>query len=165
MVDLAVAVVIGAAFGAVVTAFVADLLTPILSIPGKHSFATSVTVHDSVFSYGRFLNDLISFVLIAAAIFFFVIKPINALAARRSKGEDAEPGTRDCPECMSEIPAGARRCAHCTAEIPSPSAALSCPGVRAEGGAGTVAAGVVEVRPSRLALRARIRTSRFTAAR
>ena len=105
VVDLAVAVVIGAAFGAVVMSFVADLLTPILSIPGKYSFADlTFTVHHSVFYYGRFLNALISFVLIVAAVFFFVVKPINALAARRKKGQEAEPGTRDCPECLSEIP-------------------------------------------------------------
>jgi len=118
VVDLAVAVVIGAAFGAVVSSFVKNLLTPLVSIPGKHSFASLiVTVHGSVFHYGTFLNDLISFVLIAAAVFFFVVKPINALTARRRKGEDAEPGTRDCPECLSEIPFGARRCSQCTSEI------------------------------------------------
>lgn len=118
VVDLAVAVVIGAAFGAVVTSFVKNLLTPLISIPGKSTFSNLIfTVHRSVFSYGAFLNSLVSFVLIAAAIFFFVIKPINVLAARRKKGQEAEPGTRDCPECMSEIPERARRCAHCTAEI------------------------------------------------
>jgi large conductance mechanosensitive channel len=118
VVDLAVAVVIGAAFGAVVTSFVKNLLTPLVSIPGKHSFANlDVTIHGSVFKYGTFLNDLIAFVLIAAAVFFFVVKPVNALAARRRKGEEAEPGTRDCPECLSEIAAGAHRCAFCTAEV------------------------------------------------
>jgi large conductance mechanosensitive channel len=118
VVDLAVAVVIGAAFGAVVASFVKNLLTPLVSIPGKHSFANlTFTVNKSVFHYGVFLNDLISFVLIAAAIFFFVIKPINTLSARRKKGQEAEPGTRDCPECMSEIPDRARRCAFCTTEV------------------------------------------------
>ena len=118
VVDLAVAVVIGAAFGAVITSFVKNLLTPLISIPGKSTFSNlSFTVHGSVFSYGTFLNDLVSFVLIAAAIFFFVVKPINALSARRKKGQEAEPGTRDCPECMSEIPDRARRCAFCTAEV------------------------------------------------
>jgi large conductance mechanosensitive channel len=118
VVDLAVAVVVGAAFGAVVTSFVKNLLTPLISIPGKNTFSNlTFTVHGSVFSYGTFLNDLVSFVLIAAAIFFFVIKPINVLAARRKKGQEAEPGTRDCPECMSEIPDRARRCAFCTAEV------------------------------------------------
>jgi len=118
VVDLAVAVVIGAAFGAVVTAFVDNLLTPLIAIPGKYSFANlTFTVRHSVFYYGRFLNELIAFVLIAAAVFFFVVKPINALAARRRKGEEAEPGTRDCPECLSEISTQARRCAFCTSEI------------------------------------------------
>ena len=118
VVDLAVAVVIGAAFGAVVTSFVANLLTPLISIPGKADFSSlRFTVNGSVFKYGDFLNELIAFVFIAAAVFFFVIKPINALAARRKKGQEAEPGTRDCPECLSEIPELARRCAFCTAEV------------------------------------------------
>ncbi len=118
VVDLAVAVVIGAAFGAVVMAFVNYLLTPLIAIPGKYSFMNlAFTIRHSTFYYGRFVDALISFVLIAAAVFFFVIKPINALAARRRKGEEAEEGTRDCPECLSEIPALARRCAHCTTEI------------------------------------------------
>jgi large conductance mechanosensitive channel len=118
VIDLAVAVVIGAAFGAVVTSFVKNLLTPLLSIPGKASFQNlTFTVNKSVFHYGTFLNDFISFVLIAAAVFFFVVKPINALTARRRKGQEAEPGTRDCPECTSEIPDRARRCPQCTAEI------------------------------------------------
>ena len=108
VVDLAVAVVIGAAFGAVVTSFVGNLVTPLVSIPGKTSFANlTFTVNHSVFYYGRFLNSLVSLLSIAAAVFFFVVKPINALAARRRKGQDAEPGARDCPECLSEIPAGA----------------------------------------------------------
>jgi large conductance mechanosensitive channel len=118
VVDLAVAVVIGAAFGAVVTSFVANLLTPLISIPGKADFSSlQFTVHGSVFKYGDFVNTLIAFIFIAAAVFFFVIKPINALAARRKKGQEAEPGTRDCPECLSEIPELARRCAFCTAEV------------------------------------------------
>jgi len=118
VVDLAVAVVIGAAFGTVVTAFVTYLLTPLISIPGKATFSSlTFTVNHSVFSYGKFVNALIAFVFIAAAVFFFVIKPINALAARRTRGQEAEPGMRDCPECMSEIPALARRCAHCTSVI------------------------------------------------
>jgi large conductance mechanosensitive channel len=118
VVDLAVAVVIGAAFGAVVTSLVTNLLTPLIAIPGKYSFDNlTFTIRHSVFHYGRFLDALIAFVLIAAAVFFFVIKPINALAARRRKGEESEPGTRDCPECLSEIPAGAHRCAFCTAEV------------------------------------------------
>ena len=118
VIDLAVAVVIGAAFGAVVTSFVKNLLTPLISIPGKANFSNlAFTVHGSQFYYGDFLNALIAFIFIAAAVFFFVIKPINALAARRKRGQEAEPGTRDCPECLSEIPELARRCAFCTAEV------------------------------------------------
>lgn len=118
VIDLAVAVVIGAAFGAVVTSFVKNLLTPLISIPGKADFSNlAFTVHGSQFDYGDFLNALIAFIFIAAAVFFFVIKPINALAARRKRGQEAEPGTRDCPECLSEIPELARRCAFCTAEV------------------------------------------------
>ena len=118
VVDLAVAVVVGAAFGAVVASFVKNLLTPLVAIPGKADFSSlTFTVNKSVFHYGAFVNDLISFVLIAAAVFFFVIKPINALAARRKKGQEAEPGTRDCPQCLSEIPDRASRCAFCTAEV------------------------------------------------
>jgi large conductance mechanosensitive channel len=118
VVDLAVAVVIGMAFGAVVTALVNYLITPLVAIPGKVNFENlTFTVRHSVFYYGRFLNALIAFVLLAAAVFFFVIKPINALSERRKRGQDAEPGTRDCPECLSEIPDRARRCAYCTAEV------------------------------------------------
>jgi large conductance mechanosensitive channel len=117
VVDLAVAVVIGAAFGAVVTAFVADLITPLIAaIFGKPSFSSlSFTINGSHFLYGDFLNAVLSFVLVAAAIFFVVVKPMNALAARRARAED--PTTRDCPECLSEIPLAARRCAYCTVEL------------------------------------------------
>jgi large conductance mechanosensitive channel len=117
VVDLAVAVVIGAAFGAVVTAFVADLITPLIAaIFGKPSFSSlTFTINGSHFLYGDFLNAVLSFVLVAAAIFFVVVKPMNALAARRARAQD--PTTRDCPECLSEIPLAARRCAYCTVEL------------------------------------------------
>lgn len=117
VVDLAVAVVIGVAFGAVVTAFVADLITPLIAaIFGKPSFSgLTFTINGSRFLYGEFLNAVLSFVLVAAAIFFVVVKPMNALAARRARAED--PTTRDCPECLSEIPAAAKRCAYCTVEL------------------------------------------------
>ncbi len=117
VVDLAVAVVIGVAFGAVVTAFVADLITPLIAaIFGKPSFSDlTFTINGSRFLYGEFLNAVLSFVLVAAAIFFVVVKPMNALAARRARAED--PTTRDCPECLSEIPVAARRCAYCTVEL------------------------------------------------
>ena len=118
VVDLAVAVVIGTAFGAVVTAFVADLITPLIAaIGGNQDFsALKFEINNSQFLYGAFINALISFVLIAAAVFFFVVKPVNALAARRQR-EDGPPTTRPCPECLSEIPLAARRCAFCTAEV------------------------------------------------
>ena len=122
VVDLAVAVVIGAAFGAVVTALVKDLLTPLLAIPGKTDFSSlSFTINHSQFLYGDFVNVLISFVSIAAAVFFFVVKPVNALMARRKTEPDVDSTTRECPECLSSIPSAARRCAFCTAEV-APSA-------------------------------------------
>jgi large conductance mechanosensitive channel len=117
VVDLAVAVVIGVAFAAVVTAFVADLITPLIAaIGGNKDFsALKFEINNSTFLYGAFINALISFVLVAAAVFFFVVKPMNALQARR-EGEE-EPTTRPCPECLSEIPVAARRCRYCTAEV------------------------------------------------
>lgn len=118
VVDLAVAVVIGAAFGAVVTSFVSNILTPIIGIPGSVDFSgLTFDINGSVFRYGAFLNSLVSFVAIAGAVFFFVVRPLNALMARRKTEPDVESVTRDCPECLSSIPAGARRCAFCTAEV------------------------------------------------
>lgn len=118
VVDLAVGIVIGAAFTTVVTAFVTGLLTPLVSIPGKTNFKNlSVTVGHGTFTYGVFLNAVIAFLLVAAAVFFVVVRPVNALAARRRAGEESEPGTRDCPECLSEIPTAARRCSFCTSEV------------------------------------------------
>ena len=118
VVDLAVGIVIGAAFTAVVTAFVANLLTPLIAIPGKTNFASlSFKVGGGMFHYGLFINALIDFLLVSAAVFFIVVRPLNALMARRRAGEEAEPGTRDCPECLSEIPALARRCSFCTSEV------------------------------------------------
>jgi large conductance mechanosensitive channel len=116
VVDLAVAVVIGAAFGALVTAFVRDFITPILAIPGKSDFSSlSFTINGSVFRYGDFINALISFVIIAAVVFFFVVKPINYLMSRRKT--EAAPATKDCPFCLSKVPVGATRCAFCTSEL------------------------------------------------
>ena len=120
VVDLAVAVVIGAAFGAVIAALIADIITPLIAaIFGKPSFASlSFTINNSTFLYGDFLNAVLTFVTIAAAIFFLVVKPLNALAARRAAGAPTEsPTTRPCPECLSEIPVAARRCAHCTSQV------------------------------------------------
>ena len=125
VVDLAVAVVIGAAFGAVVNAFVKDLVTPLIAaIGGKPDFsALSFEINDSKFLYGDFINVVLSFLIIAAVIFFFVVKPLNALMARRKAGEAVDETVRACPECLSDIPAAARRCAFCTAEVSRPSAA------------------------------------------
>ncbi len=118
VVDLAIAVVIGAAFGAVVTAFVKDLVTPILAIPGKTDFSQlKFTIRESDFLYGDFLNVVISFVSIAAAVFFFVVRPVNALMARRKTEPEVMATTRDCPYCLSSIPIAASRCAFCTADV------------------------------------------------
>src|SRR4051794_18007464 len=118
VVDLAVAVVIGAAFGAVVTALVGDMITPILSIPGDTNFdSLHFTIGGGVFKYGHFLNTVLTFVVIAAVVFFFVVVPINHLMSRRRTEPDVESTVRDCPECLSSIPKEARRCAFCTAEV------------------------------------------------
>jgi large conductance mechanosensitive channel len=118
VVDLAIAVVIGAAFGAVVTAFVKDLITPILAIPGKTDFSQlKFTIRESDFLYGDFLNVVISFVSIAAAVFFFVVRPVNTLMARRKTEPEVMATTRDCPYCLSSIPIAASRCAFCTADV------------------------------------------------
>ncbi len=122
VIDLAVAVVIGAAFGAVVKAFVDNILTPIIAaIFGQPDFAgLKFTINGSVFQYGLFVNALISFLLIAAAIYFIVIVPMNKLAERRARGHAPEdPTTKQCPECLSEIPAGAHKCAFCASEQPA----------------------------------------------
>jgi large conductance mechanosensitive channel len=119
VVDLAVGIVIGAAFGAVVTSLVSDLLTPLIAaIAGKHDFsALSFTINGSRFLYGDFINALIAFLSIAAAVFFFVVRPVNALMARRKTEPPVDETTRQCPECMSEIPVAARRCAFCTSVV------------------------------------------------
>jgi large conductance mechanosensitive channel len=120
VVDLAVAVVIGAAFGAVVTSFVSNILTPLLGLIGVPDFSTLTitTSGGAVIAYGLFLNALISFILIAAAIFFVVIKPMNALEARRQRGEEQAPTTKTCTECASTIPLAAKRCPNCTQPQP-----------------------------------------------
>lgn len=120
VVDLAVGVVIGAAFGAMVTAFVKDLLTPLIAAAiGKPDFsALTFTVNKSTFLYGDFVNAVVSFLLIAAAVYFFVVLPINALVARMRKAPaPADPTTKKCPECLSEIPIDARRCAFCASPL------------------------------------------------
>ncbi|HXD56206.1 MAG TPA: large conductance mechanosensitive channel protein MscL [Solirubrobacteraceae bacterium] len=119
VVDLAVGIVVGAAFGAVVTALVADLITPIIAaIIGKPDFShLTFTINHSQFKYGSFLNALIAFVSIAAAVFFFVVQPVNALMARRRTEHDVDSETAPCPECLSDIPMRAKKCAFCGSEV------------------------------------------------
>jgi large conductance mechanosensitive channel len=119
LVDLAVAVVLGTAFGAVVAAFVANIVTPLIAaIGGKPDFSDlQFTINGSHFMYGAFINALITFLTIAAVVFFFVVKPMNALMARRKVDTAADTPTRACPECLSDIPAAATRCAFCTAQV------------------------------------------------
>jgi large conductance mechanosensitive channel len=117
VVDMAVGVVIGAAFGGVVTALTKDLLTPfIAAMVGTPDFSyIGFTVGKTKFPAGDFINAVVSFLLVAAAIYFFVVAPVNALVARMNRGETPpDPTTKKCPECLSEIPIDARRCAHCT---------------------------------------------------
>ena len=120
VVDLAVGVVIGVAFGAVVTALTKDLLTPLIAaLVGKPDFsAISFTIGSTVFPVGDFINAVVSFLLIAATVYFFVVTPINALVARMRKAPaPADPTTKKCPECLSEIPIDARRCSFCTQPV------------------------------------------------
>lgn len=118
--DLAVAVVMGAAFGAVVTALVADLITPIIgAILGKPEFFNiAFYINNSKFAIGDFINKLIAFLLIGASVYFFVVLPVNKLMARMRRGEaPPDPTTKKCPECLSEVPIAARRCAFCTSPL------------------------------------------------
>jgi large conductance mechanosensitive channel len=118
VVDLAVGVVIGAAFGTVVTSLVENVLTPITGIFRVPDFRNlAVEAGSATISYGLFLNALISFLLVSAAVFFFVVKPVNRLMARRKTEPDVESTTRECPECLSSIPKAARRCAFCGSEV------------------------------------------------
>ena len=115
VVDLAVGVVIGASFGTVVTALVSDILTPFIAAIAKvPDFGGLLfTINGSKFMYGHFINVIISFVLVAAAVFFFVVKPMNMLIAMSRKEELVKPSTKKCAECLSEIPAEAKRCKYC----------------------------------------------------
>ena len=115
VVDLAVAVIIGASFGALITAFTRDFITPLLAaIGGQPNFgALHFTVNKSKFFYGDFLNFLIAFIILAAVIYFLVVLPINALMERFKPTADEPTPTKECPECLSSIPAGARKCAFC----------------------------------------------------
>jgi large conductance mechanosensitive channel len=120
VIDMAVGVVIGAAFAGVVGSFTKDILTPfVAAIVGKPDFSyIGFTIGSTAFPVGDFINALVSFLLIAAAVYFFVVTPVNALVARMRKAPaPADPTTKKCPECLSEIPVDARRCSHCTQPV------------------------------------------------
>jgi len=119
VVDLAVAVVIGAAFGAVVTSMVEDLLTPLIAaIGGQPDFSNiSFRINDSRFAIGEFVNALISFLVIAAAVYFLVVLPVNRLMSRFKTEPEPVESVRECPQCLSKVPDAARRCAYCTSEL------------------------------------------------
>ncbi|CAN5192787.1 large conductance mechanosensitive channel protein MscL [soil metagenome] len=119
-VDLAVAVVIGAAFGTIVTALVKDLITPLLgAIGGQPDFSKlTFTINESKFLYGDFINALLSFIIIAAVVFFLIVQPVNKLMAVSNRNKKTpDPTTKKCPECLSEVPLQAKRCAFCTSKI------------------------------------------------
>jgi len=120
VVDLAVGVVIGVAFGSVVTALVKDLITPLISaLGGKPDFsALSFTIHNSKFLYGDFINQVVSFVIIAAVVFFFVVKPLNKLQELTSRNKMPQVATdKKCPQCLSDIPKDAKKCKYCTSNV------------------------------------------------
>ena len=120
VVDLAVGIVIGAAFGGLVTAFVKDFVTPLIAaLIGTSKNGLSFKVGAATFLVGDFLDALVSFLLVAAVVFFLVVKPVNYLVSRSRREDPPDPTTRKCPECRSEIPVDARRCAFCTSEVPA----------------------------------------------
>jgi large conductance mechanosensitive channel len=119
-VDLAVAVVVGAAFGTIVSALVRDIITPLIAaIGGQPDFSKlKFTINGSQFLYGDFLNAVIGFLIIAAVVFFFIVQPVNKLVTRAARKQSTpEPSTIKCPECLSEIPQAAKRCAFCTTKL------------------------------------------------
>ena len=121
VVDLAIAVVIGAAFGTVVETFVSGILTPLIAIPGETNFGDlTFEIGGGTFAYGAVLDALIAFVLIAFAVFFFVVKPVNALMAKRKTEPEVESVTKECDFCLSSVPVGAIVCAFCTRDIDRP---------------------------------------------
>jgi large conductance mechanosensitive channel len=121
LVDLAVAVVIGTAFTAVVNAFVRDIITPLIAaVGGEPNFGRlAFTINGSRFAYGDFFNALVTFLIVAAVMFFLVIKPVNLLLEESRTEPEVESPTRSCPECLSQIPSAASRCAFCTHEVPA----------------------------------------------
>jgi large conductance mechanosensitive channel len=132
VVDLAVAVVVGVAFTAMVTAFVADIVTPLIAaIFGKPNFSNlSFSLHHSTFKYGSFVNAVVSFAIVATVVFFAVVVPLTALMRRLNvlPKEEVKPETRACPQCLSDIPVAAHRCAFCTSEVPVETASASSSG-------------------------------------
>jgi len=115
VVDLAVGIVIGAAFGAIVSAFVDNILSPLIgSVGGENLGHLTLTVNGVDLAYGQVLNAILSFLMIGAAIFFFVVKPVNLVMDRLKTGPEVESPTKSCTECLSNIPSGAKRCAFCT---------------------------------------------------
>jgi large conductance mechanosensitive channel len=127
VVDLAVGVVVGAAFGGVVTAFTKDLLTPLIAaVAGKPDFsAIQFTVNNSKFLIGDLINAVVSFLIIATAVYYMVVLPVNALVSRARREPPADPTTKKCPECLSEVAIGAKRCAFCTSQLAAQGAASS----------------------------------------
>ena len=123
VVDLAVAVVIGSAFGAIVTSLVDNLITPLIAaIGGQPDFSEiGFTINGSRFNVGLFINALVAFLIIAAVVFFFVVKPMNLLVSRATAAPPADPTERKCPFCFSDVPVEATRCKFCTSELPPPS--------------------------------------------
>jgi large conductance mechanosensitive channel len=118
VIDLAVAVIIGLAFNAVVTAFVTDIITPLIGIPGHVDFTSlTYTINGSMFLVGPFINAIINFITIALVVFFFIVKPISKMKEVSSKKTAVSPTTKQCPECLSTIPIGAKRCAFCTSKV------------------------------------------------
>ncbi|HYK93318.1 MAG TPA: large conductance mechanosensitive channel protein MscL [Thermoplasmata archaeon] len=122
VIDLAVAVVIGLAFNAVVTAFVTDIINPLIGIPGSHDFsAYTLQVRGSTFLYGTFITAIINFILIALVVYFILVRPVASMNARKAaKQAAAPPTTRDCPACLSKVPIKATRCAYCTSNLTPP---------------------------------------------
>ncbi len=126
VIDLAVAVIIGAAFGSIIAAFTTDIISPLLSaFGGKPDFSKEwiLTVNHANFLFGAFVTVIINFIILALIIFFLVIKPVNYLMSRRKQELPADPTTRECPYCLSEIPIKATRCAFCTQEVSAATAA------------------------------------------
>jgi large conductance mechanosensitive channel len=118
VINLAVAVIIGVAFNAVVTAFVTDIITPLIGIPGHVDLPSlTYTINGSVFLVGSFINAIINFITIALVVFFFIMKPISRMKGTTSKKATVSPATKQCPECLSAIPIGAKRCAFCTSKV------------------------------------------------